>query len=431
MNLEQKIQGRVAKVGVIGLGYVGLPLSLEFARAGFEVLGIDIDSSRVKALNRGKSHVLDIPDQEIKEQLTKGKFKATTSFDALPQLDCISICVPTPLRKTWNPDVSSIVKVTKNIKTHLRRGQLIVLESTVYPGATHELLLPILEKKGLKVGRDFFLAFSSERIDPGNKQYNTRNIPKVVAGVTMKCRDMACLLYRQIVKHLVPAPSTIVAETAKLLENTFRSVNIALVNEMTQMCYRLGIDIWEVVEVAKTKPFGYTAFYPGPGTGGHCIPINPMYLSWKARINGFDTKLTDIAVKVNNNMPRFVVDRIMTAISERRKSIKGSCIHLLGVTYKKDVNDIRESPALNVLGLLHRKGVSVSYSDPYIPELILDNTIFKSMKLTKSLLNKTDCTVILTDHSSFDYSFIVKHSNLIFDTRNALRGFKGSHILYI
>lgn len=430
-NLEQKVKSRVAKVGVIGLGHVGLPLSLEFAKAGFEVLGIDADPRKVEVLNTGKSCVLDVSDQEIKGQLKGGRFRATRDFNNLSQMDCISICVPTPLRKNSTPDVSCITTVTNKIRAHLRRGQLIILESTVYPGATQELLLPILENKGLKAGRDFFLAFSPERIDPGNKQYNIRNVPKVVAGITPRCRNMAYLLYKQIVKQLVPASSTTVAETAKLLENTFRCVNIAFVNEMAQMCHKLGIDIGEVVQVAKTKPFGYMAFYPGPGVGGPCIPIDPMYLSWKAGMSGFDSKLTNVAIKINSSMPQFVVERTIAMLKERRKSIKGSHVHLLGVTYKRDIDDVRESPALDVLGLLSLKGARVSYSDPYIPELVLGNTIFKSTKLTKSLLNKADCTVILADHSSFDYSFVVRHSSLIFDTRNTLRAFKGSHIFYL
>ncbi|MCS6927831.1 MAG: nucleotide sugar dehydrogenase [Candidatus Binatia bacterium] len=428
-HLAQKIHTRSARVGVIGLGYVGLPLLLEMAKAGFRATGIDIDEQRVNAVNAGTSYVLDVPGESLQVCVRTGHLRATSSFAALGELDTISICVPTPLRKTKDPDLSYIVAAVEAVSLQLRPGQLVVLESTTYPGTTQEVVLPILEKSGLQVGKEFFLAFSPERVDPGNRHYTTRNIPKVIGGVTPHCTALAVLLYQQFVERIVPVSSPSTAEMVKLLENTFRSVNIALANEMAMLCHTFGINVWEVIEAAKTKPFGFMAFYPGPGLGGHCIPVDPHYLTWKARINGFEPRFIELAGQVNSQMPTFTVSRIADALNDRRKSLKGSKILALGVTYKKDVNDIRESPALEVIHKLHQKGAVVSYADPYIPEVVLGDLVMRAVELTPSVLEATDCVVVLTDHTAFDYEMIASHSPLIIDCRNALRDFPAPHIL--
>ena len=366
-DLIDKIERRSARCGVIGLGYVGLPLALEFARAGFHVTGIDLDERKVESLLEGRSYIVDVKDEEIGEPVRAGRFVPTTDFAVIRDLDTINICVPTPLRKTKDPDLTYIVSAVNEIKQHLRRGQLVILESTTYPGTTEEVVRPALEASGLKAGTDFALAFSPERIDPGNPQYNTRNIPKVVGGVTATCTQVAKRLYEASVDTVVPVSSTEVAEMVKLLENTFRSVNIGLVNEIALMCSALKINVWEVIEAAKTKPFGYMAFYPGPGLGGHCIPIDPFYLSWKAKMSGFDARFIELAGAINESMPRFVVERITDALNQHRKSVRGSRVHVLGVAYKAGVNDIRESPALTVMKILADKGAILSYSDPYVP----------------------------------------------------------------
>lgn len=427
--LRGKIVDRSARLGVIGLGYVGLPLVLEMARAGFHVTGIDIDRGRIESINAGVSYVLDAPSNTLRDFLAAGKIKATQSLEAIKELDTVSICVPTPLRKTRDPDLSYVIAAAEAVASHLRPGQLIILESTTYPGTTQEVVLPILEKSGLQVGKDFFLAYSPERVDPGNRVYATRNIPKVIGGITPQCTELSALLYQQFVEQVVPVSSPGTAEMVKLLENTFRSVNIALANEMALMCSTFGINVWEVIEAARTKPFGFMAFYPGPGLGGHCIPVDPHYLTWKARMNGFEPRFIELATQINNQMPDFMVSRVIGALNDRQKPLKGSKILGLGVAYKRDVNDIRESPALEVLQKLIEKGALVSYADPYVPEIQLGSRLLHSVELNPAVLQFTDCVVVLTDHSAFDYATIVTHSPLVVDSRNALKDFSAAHIL--
>lgn len=424
MSLEEKIKQRKAKVGVIGLGYVGLPLAVEFAKAGFQVLGIDIDSEKVKNINEGHSNIPDVSNIEIKALVKRRKLRATSTYKMLGGLDTISICVPTPLRKTKEPDISFVVGATREVANSLRKGQLIILESTTYPGTTDELILPILSEKGLKVGKDFYLAFSPERVDPGNKVFHTRNIPKVVGGITMKCTHMAKLLYEQVCEKVIPVSSTRVAEMVKLLENTFRSTNIALVNEMAVISNRLGIDVWEVVDAAATKPFGFMPFYPGPGLGGACIPVDPYYLTWKSRLMGYEAKFIELAAEINRSMSEYVVSKISDSLNEQEKSVKGSLILILGVAYKKDVCDIRESPAIEIMNILKRKGAKLVYNDPLIPEIEFNGETMKSVSLTGKTLVKADCAVIVTDHSKYDFAKIVQESKLIVDTRNATRFLK-------
>jgi UDP-N-acetyl-D-glucosamine dehydrogenase len=427
--LLKKIKTKDARIGVVGLGYVGLPLALEFARSGYSVTGIDKSGERIESLKKGKSYIIDIADSEVKQLIKTGRFNVTGDASVLSKLDAVCICVPTPLTKTKDPDVSYIISVSQEIKNYMHKGQLFVLESTTYPGTTEELVLPTLEEGGLKVGRDFFLAFSPERIDPGNKQYSVRNIPKVIGGVTRHCTELARCMYSAIIDTIVPVSSPKVAETVKLLENTFRSVNIALVNEIALMAGRLGIDVWEVINAAKTKPFGFMPFYPGPGLGGHCIPIDPLYLSWVAKKNGFELRFVALADQVNSAMPEFVVEKITDALNGAKKSIKGSNIHILGVAYKKDVDDVRESPALEIMNILRHKWARVTYTDPYIPEINYHGIHVKSEPLTKTFLNKIDCSVIVTNHGNFNYDLIVSHSKLIVDTRNALKGINKKHIV--
>jgi UDP-N-acetyl-D-glucosamine dehydrogenase len=427
MKLEEKIKNRTARIGVIGLGYVGLPLAVEFARAGFSVTGIDIDRKRINAINSRHSYVLDVTDEDLKEVVKKNGLKATLDFSILKELDTVTICVPTPLRKTREPDISFVVKASKKIADFLHKNQLIVLESTTYPGTTDELILPILQKRGLKVGKNFFLAFSPERIDPGNKVYQTRNIPKVIGGITHACTGFAKLLYEQIIDEVIPVSSTRVAEMVKLLENTFRSVNIGLVNELALMCNRLGIDVWEVIDVAQTKPFGFMPFYPGPGLGGHCIPCDPFYLSWKARSHNFTARFIELAGEINSAMPGYVVTRIMNALNRKKKSLSGAKIVILGVTYKKNISDTRESPAIEIIHLLKDKGAEISYVDPYVPEFVTDIFKLRAKKLTRNLLKSSDAVVIITEHEAFDYEFVVKNSPLIIDTRNATKGIPHRH----
>ena len=407
---------------------MGLPLAVEFAREGFSVTGIDTDPEKVRQINKGKSYITDVEGSIVNNLVKSRKLKATTNYSVIKSMDTLSICVPTPLTKTKDPDISFIISATNAIKQYIRKGQLIILESTTYPGTTDEIIKPILEEGGLKVGKDFFLAFSPERIDPGNEQYGTNNIPKVVGGITNKCAKLASLLYGQIIDRIIPVSSTKVAEMVKLLENTFRSVNIALVNETAQMCERLGIDVWEVIEAARTKPFGYMAFYPGPGLGGHCIPVDPLFLSWVAKKTGFESRFINLADQVNSNMPQFVVNKVANALNSHKKCISGSRIHIFGVAYKKDVSDFRESPAFDILSKLNSKGAVLSYTDPYIKDIEFDGVSFKSRKPSNSFLDKIDCSIIVTDHSVFDYNTIVKESKLIVDTRNALKGFKGKNI---
>jgi UDP-N-acetyl-D-glucosamine dehydrogenase len=428
-DLITKLERRQARCGVIGLGYVGLPLALEFARNGFHVTGIDLDERKISAITAGRSYIVDTSDEEIAEPVKAGKFVATTDFSVIRELDTINICVPTPLRKTKDPDLTYIVAAVDQIKKYLHPGMLVILESTTYPGTTEEVVRPKLEESGLLAGKDFALAFSPERIDPGNGRFNTRNIPKVVGGCTEACTKVAKKLYEASVETVVPVSSTQVAEMVKLLENTFRSVNIGLVNEIALMCSSLKIDVWEVIDAAKTKPFGFMAFYPGPGLGGHCIPIDPFYLSWKAKMNGFDARFIELAGAINESMPRFVVERVTDALNRKKKSVNGARVHLLGVAYKEGVNDIRESPALTVMKLLAEKGAQLSYSDPYIPKVDEEGFQLESIDLKNGFLGSVDCVVILTAHREVDYDSVVRTAPLIVDTRNALHGCKADHVV--
>ena len=420
MSLFDRIQSKQARVGVIGLGYVGLPLAVEFARVGFQVWAIDVDAGKIAQISQGRSYIPDVPAEALAEVVNAGCLHATSDFAALRDVDVIDICVPTPLRKTRDPDLSFVVRAVESVARHLRPQQIVILESTTYPGTTEEVVRPALEAGGLRAGVDFYLAFSPERVDPGNKSYNTRNIPKVVGGVNRESTDLAAALYGQIVTEVVPVSSTRVAEMVKLLENTFRAVNIGLVNEIALMCHRLDIDVWEVIDAAGTKPFGFMPFYPGPGLGGHCIPVDPFYLSWKARQSGFECRFIELAGHVNAFMPEYVVQRVADALNSVKKSINGSRIHLFGVAYKPDVGDMRESPALDVLDLLGRQGAQLSYTDPYVARLQQGALTLES--ITEPAVPMVDCAVICTNHSAFDYAEIVRRFPRIVDTRNALRG---------
>lgn len=428
-ELLEKIKTKKAKIGIVGLGYVGLPLALEFVRSGYCVTGIDKNKERVESLKKGTSYVIDVKSEDIAQFIEKGLFRVTDDTSVLSTLDAISICVPTPLTKTKDPDMSYIINVSQEVKNYLHKDQLFILESTTYPGTTEELVLPMLAEGGLTVGKDFYLAFSPERIDPGNKRYSVKNIPKVIGGVTQQCTELASCLYSHIVETIIPVSSPKVAEMVKLLENTFRNVNIALANEIAIMSERLGIDVWEVIDAAKTKPFGFMSFYPGPGLGGHCIPIDPLYLSWVAKKNGFELRFIALADQINSAMPEFVVEKIADALNDAEKSVKGSSIHIVGVAYKKDVDDLRESPALEIMNILRSKGAKITYTDPYIAEINYHELNAKSKPLSKELLSKMDCTVIVTDHSNFDYNLLVSNSKLIVDTRNALKGINKKHIV--
>ena len=427
--LEKRIRDRTAKLGVIGLGYAGLPLAVEMARQGFRVTGIDIDGHRVDSVNSGISYLPDIADKVLLDLVSKSHIRATQSFSAVEALDTISICVPTPLRKTKDPDMSYVIAAAEAIRAHLTPGKLIVLESTTYPGTTREVVLPILEKSGLKGGRDFFLAYSPERVDPSNESFTIRNIPKVLGGITPQCTALATLFYQQFTEQVVSLSSAECAEMVKLLENTFRSVNIALANEFARMCRQFNINVWEIIDAAKTKPFGFMPFYPGPGLGGTQVPIGPQYLSWKARLNGFEPRLIEMASAINAQMPEFTISRVADALNTQRKSLNGSRLLALGITYKRDVCDARESAALEVVAGLIAKGANVSYSDPYIPQVQIGGKTLCSEELNSQLLRSLDCVVILTDHSSFDYSMVASHSPLILDCRNALKDFSSSKVL--
>jgi UDP-N-acetyl-D-glucosamine dehydrogenase len=424
-TLQQKIESRRARTGVVGLGYVGLPLAVEFARAGFHTTGIDLDERKIQAVMEGRSYIPDVATADVQKLRNAGTLDATTDFSIVGDLDTINICVPTPLRKTKDPDMSYIVSAVEAIAKHLHPGMLIILESTTYPGTTDEVVQPLLEETGLKAGVDFFLAFSPERVDPGNPTFQTHNVPKVVGGLTPECSKLAAALYGPAIKTIVPVSSTRVAEMVKLLENTFRAVNIGLVNELALMCDKMNIDVWEVVDAARTKPFGFMAFYPGPGLGGHCIPIDPFYLSWKAKQTGFEPRFIELAGHVNASMPHFVVDKVADALNARRKPINGSSILIAGVAYKRDIDDMRESPALDVLGLLHTKGAKVAYADPYVPEVHgrewSGRFDLKAVDLTRGTIGQYDCVVIVTDHKAFDYDAIVAEADVIVDTRNAIK----------
>ena len=422
-RLLDSIRSGTAKIGVIGLGYVGLPLAVEFARAGFRVLGFDLSRPKVAAIGRGESYIPDVPSADVAAHAKAGRIEATTDFDRLREVDAVSICVPTPLSKTKDPDMSYVESATKEIAKRLHRDMLVILESTTYPGTTEELILPMLSAGGLEVGKDFFLAFSPERVDPGNPKYGVRNTPKVVGGTTPVCSELAALLYSKAIDTVLPVGSTSAAEMVKLLENTFRSVNIGLVNEIAIMCEKLRIDVWEVIGAAATKPFGFMPFFPGPGLGGHCIPIDPLYLSWKLRSLNYKARFIELASEVNTAMPDYVVERIALALNERERAVKGSRILVLGMAYKRDIDDARESPAIDVYRLLERRGARVQYHDPYVPSLHGDHAdakeIARSVPLTDDLLAAADCVVIATDHSCFDYARIVEKAKLVMDTRNA------------
>jgi len=422
MGVSDCIRNRTGRVAVVGQGYVGLPLAVEFANVGFHVAGIDLDESKVAALNRGESYIPDVESQTLRRLLEEGRYRATSSMDTLSESDAIIICVPTPLRKTKDPDISFVYSSASEVKARLRKGQVIVLESTTYPGTTKELLLPMFEENGLKVGKDFFLAFSPERIDPGNQQFQVRDIPKVVGGVTAECSRIAALLYGQIVTKVTEVSSPTVAELAKLYENTFRSVNIALANEFAMMCRYLDVNVWEVIEAAATKPFGFMPFSPGPGIGGHCIPIDPIYLSWKLRLSGYEARFIALADEVNRSMPRYVIGLLMDSLNTRGKCLKGARILVLGVAYKKGVGDLRESPALDVINELQRKGAEVRYADPFVQSLEHEGLSTLRSDATAETMRAADAVVIVTDHKEFDYPMIVQNADLVIDARNATRG---------
>jgi UDP-N-acetyl-D-glucosamine dehydrogenase len=423
LALVDRIRTRQANIGVIGLGYVGLPLAVEFARAGFNVTGFDVDATKPDQINAGTSYIPDVSSAELSAVVNSGKLRGTTDMSLLGSMDAIDICVPTPLRKTKDPDLSYVIKAVEAVATTLRAGQLVILESTTYPGTTDEVVQPRLEHRGLIADVDFLLAFSPERVDPGNAQFTTRSIPKVVGGVGPVSTEAAALLYGAVVSSVVQVSSTRVAEMVKLLENTFRAVNIGLVNEIALMCHKMDLNVWEVIDAAKTKPFGFMPFYPGPGLGGHCIPIDPFYLSWKARQTGFECRFIELAGQVNGSMPEYVVSRIGDALNSVRKPINGSTVHLFGVAYKRDVNDVRESPALDVLELLVKRGAIVSYTDPHVPRLEHGGHTWTTVPFEAAVGKPCDCTVVATDHTSFDYSRIADLP-LVVDTRNALKAFK-------
>jgi UDP-N-acetyl-D-glucosamine dehydrogenase len=418
----EKIRSRQAKVGIIGLGYVGLPLAVEFARAGFDVTGFDVDPEKTKAINAGHSYIPDVAEADLAAAVNAGRLRGTGDMRQLGHMDVIDIAVPTPLRKTRDPDLSYVVKAVEAVAATIRPGQLIILESTTYPGTTDEVVQPMLEARGLIADQDFLLAFSPERVDPGNPTHTTRSIPKVVGGVGPASTEAASALYGAVVSSVVPVTSTRVAEMVKLLENTFRAVNIGLVNEIALMCHKMDIGVWEVIDAAKTKPFGFMPFYPGPGLGGHCIPIDPFYLSWKARQSGFECRFIELAGQVNGSMPEYVVQRVADALNTVKKPVNGSRVHLFGIAYKKDVGDVRESPALDILDLLLRRGAKVTYSDPYASRFTHGAQAFTSVPFETAVAAPCDCAVITTDHSSFDYARIAAMP-LVVDTRNALRAF--------
>jgi UDP-N-acetyl-D-glucosamine dehydrogenase len=420
-TLKTRLENRQATAAVIGLGYVGLPLAMEIAAAGFKVIGVDLDRNKVAALKQGRSYILDVVEDTIAAAVGSGTFMPTSDFSALANADTVSICVPTPLSKSRDPDISFILSATEEIRKFLHPGQLIVLESTTYPGTTDELIVPELESSGLKVGSDFFVAFSPERIDPGNPTFHTRNTPKIVGGITAQCTEIARLFYSQFIDCVIPVSSTKCAEMVKLLENTFRSVNIGMVNELALMCDLLGVDVYEVIDAAGTKPFGFIPFYPGPGLGGHCIPIDPHYLAWKLKALNFQARFIGLAAEINGMMPSVVTTLVADGLNRVSKSIRSSKIMVLGVAYKKNVSDCRESPALDVMRLLADKGANLSYNDPFVPTLQVNGTVFNSIDASPAEIAKQDCVIILTDHSVYDFRKIVEAATLVIDTRNATK----------
>ena len=423
--LNNKIATHDARVAVIGLGYVGLPLAVELGKVGFSVTGVDTSAHKVDLVESGKSDVQGVSEFEVAGLKAVGKLSATQHYGVIGDVDVVVVCVPTPLNKTRDPDVSFIMHACGEIKDRLHKGQLIILESTTYPGTTHELVLPLLEESGLKAGEDFFLVFSPERVDPGNQIYTITNTPKVVGGMTQACTEMGAHFYRQLISQVVSVSSTQAAEMAKLLENTFRSVNIGLVNEVALMCDRLDVDVWEVIDAAATKPFGFMPFYPGPGLGGHCIPIDPHYLAWKLKTLNYNARFIELASEVTRSMPGYVVDKVVDALNDYERSLKGSNILVLGVTYKPNVGDIRESPALDILEMLQEKGANISYNDPFVDHLKIDSLDLKGVDLDEKQLQKAHCVVITTNHSVYDYDWIVQHAKCVVDTRNATKNVSG------
>ena len=428
-NLEQKLKNKTAVIGIVGLGYVGLPLALAFSKAGFKVLGFDIQQKRVDLVNKGQSYIADVSSASLSAVVATKDLEATTDQSRIKEVDAICICVPTPLTKTKDPELSYVISESETVSKYLQPGQLVVLESTTYPGTTREVMLPILERSGLKAGKDFYLAFSPERVDPGSKNFNIKNTPKVVGGIDSKSTKLAELLYSQVADVVVTVSSPEVAEMTKVFENVFRNVNIALVNELTLLCEKMGISVWEVIDAAATKPFGYMPFYPGPGIGGHCIPLDPYYLANKAREYDFHTRFIELAADINEQMPYYVVSRIMEALNAKGKSLKGANILMLGVAYKRDVEDTRESPSLKLIQLLREKGANVSYNDPYVANIKVSESTMTSVELTDKRLSKADCVVIATDHTCYDYKDIAKKASLVFDTRGVTRKLKNRNII--
>jgi UDP-N-acetyl-D-glucosamine dehydrogenase len=431
MSVLDKIRSGEARAGVVGLGYVGLPLAVEMAESGLEVTGIDVQPEKVDAINDGRSYILDVASERVAALVDAGKLRATTEFSIVADLDTINVCVPTPLRKTREPDLSYIVTAVKTFVPHMHKGQLLILESTTYPGTTEEVLLPILREVGLEAGKDVHVAFSPERTDPGNKIYPPNRIPKVVGGVTPEANDAACALYERCIETVVPVSSLKIAEMVKLLENTFRSVNIALVNEMAMLCDSFGIDVWEVIDAAATKPFGFMPFYPGPGLGGHCIPVDPHYLTWKARAEGLEPRFIELAGQINAQKPAFVANKVMELLNDRGKALKSARVLALGVAYKKDVDDVRESPALDVMTLLFERGADVRFADPYVSQVTVAGRDLKAVAADAGEVSKADVVILLTDHSGFDIRAIAEGADLIVDTRNAFKGIDSPSIFRV
>ncbi|MCH6569086.1 MAG: nucleotide sugar dehydrogenase [Acidobacteria bacterium] len=421
MDLKEKILSKKAQIGVVGVGYAGLPLAMEFARSGFRVHGIDVDDEKVKDLNEGKSHIEDVKDDMLQFAIRAGCFEAHSDYEVVSQLDCVILCVPTPLRQTKDPDISYIVNAAQAVKKHLHKDMLIVLQSTTYPGTTEEVVRAEFESENVQIGKDLFLGFSPERIDPGNLKFTIKNTPKIVGGITPQCTEMAKTLYEQAIDRVIPVSSAAAAEMVKLLENTFRAVNIGLVNEIAIMCEKLGISVWEVIEAAASKPFGFMPFFPGPGLGGHCIPIDPLYLSWKLKMLNYNARFIELASEVNTQMPEYCVYRIVGVLNRNQKCVNGTKVLLIGLTYKKDVSDVRESPALDIMRLLENGGAQVDYSDPYVSQLSVDDVVKKSVSLEPATIQEYDLLVMVTDHSDFDYAMIQKSAQLIFDARNVFR----------
>ena len=421
MDLKEKILSKKAQIGVVGVGYAGLPLAMEFARSGFRVHGIDVDDEKVKDLNEGKSHIEDVKDDILQFAIRAGCFEAHSDYEVVSELDCVILCVPTPLRQTKDPDISYIVNAAQAVKKHLHKDMLIVLQSTTYPGTTEEVVRAEFESEDVQIGKDLFLGFSPERIDPGNLKYTIKNTPKIVGGITPQCTEMAKTLYEQVIDRVIPVSSAAAAEMVKLLENTFRAVNIGLVNEIAIMCEKLGISVWEVIEAAASKPFGFMPFFPGPGLGGHCIPIDPLYLSWKLKMLNYNARFIELASEVNTQMPEYCVYRIVGVLNRNQKCVNGTKVLLIGLTYKQDVSDVRESPALDIMRLLENGGAQVDYSDPYVAQLSVDDVVKKSVSLEPATIQEYDLLVMVTSHSDFDYAMIQKSAQLIFDARNVFR----------